>query len=285
MDYMYNNRDDSPLYLFESSWDSASMEKIRTQYSAPLNFFPHDFLNLAGVKKKPPYRWFCIGPARSGTTVHKDPLNTSAWNAVISGTKKWVCFPPEIDKKVAKGKPFMKDGEDDEAIHYFDFVLPRIRKQYPDMKIYSGLQGPGELIFVPYAWWHGVVNLDNCVAVTQNYCGYDNFDAVWRSVRKERPRLCARWARAMQLHAPELHRRAGDLNRMDDFSDGDYSSSSSTTSSSSSTFSAEDIDWTGLDFNSTPVPWLSGSDGFVIHDTSTCASTADTLQDVEMNGV
>lgn len=160
----------------------------------------------------------------------------------------------------------MGKEEDDEAIHYFDFILPRIRENNPTMPILTGLQGPGEVIFVPYAWWHGVVNLDNCVAVTQNYCGYDNFDAVWRSVRKERPRLGARWLDSMKLFATVLHQRALQLNHEDDFDPGDYSSSSSTTSSSSSTWSEADVDWNGLDLADGKPPWLSGSDGFIIHE-------------------
>jgi len=36
------------------------------------------------------------GPERSGSSFHKDPNSTSAWNAVISGTKKWIMFPPNV---------------------------------------------------------------------------------------------------------------------------------------------------------------------------------------------
>jgi histone arginine demethylase JMJD6 len=60
-----------------------------------------------------------IGPERSGTTVHTDPLMTSAWNASLAGHKRWVIFDQKVPKSIVKGKEFLYRGYDDEAINYF----------------------------------------------------------------------------------------------------------------------------------------------------------------------
>ena len=47
-------------------------------------------------EKKP--NWGCClqGPERSGSSFHKDPNSTSAWNAVLRGSKKWILYPPHV---------------------------------------------------------------------------------------------------------------------------------------------------------------------------------------------
>jgi len=107
-DYMKQQQDDSPLYLFETGMGSnADMAKLKEDYAVP-DIFPHDWFSLVNQESRPPYQWWCIGPRRSGTTVHTDPMGTSAWNAVTTGVKRWVLFEPDTPKRVAKGKDLIK---------------------------------------------------------------------------------------------------------------------------------------------------------------------------------
>ena len=57
-------------------------------------YFDEDLFSVLGDEGRPDFRWLIMGPPRSGSTFHKDPNATSAWNAVITGSKKWIMYPP-----------------------------------------------------------------------------------------------------------------------------------------------------------------------------------------------
>ena len=115
---MIFNTDDSPLYMFESSFENHKKLKILMKdYEVP-SLFKEDLFETVnnlihvqiGEKRRPPYRWFLIGPKRSGTAIHTDPLGTSAWNSSLNGHKLWLLMPPDIPKHIAKGKEFYTKG-------------------------------------------------------------------------------------------------------------------------------------------------------------------------------
>ena len=64
--------------------------------------FSDDLFAAMDPKHRPDHRWLILGPARSGSSFHQDPNATSAWNAVIYGSKKWILYPPHI---TPPGKP------------------------------------------------------------------------------------------------------------------------------------------------------------------------------------
>lgn len=80
--------DDSPLYIFDGTFGDDKVAKdILNSYSPPV-YFRNTLFEMVDEDNRPPYRWFLLGPKRSGTTVHIDPLGTSAWNSIISGAKR-----------------------------------------------------------------------------------------------------------------------------------------------------------------------------------------------------
>lgn len=218
LQYLKHNTDDSPLYVFDGNYDDDPVSKaLLDDYRVP-SLFPDDLFRLVGEKRRPPYRWFLVGPERSGSTVHIDPLGTSAWNTLLQGRKRWVLFPPGAARDVVKGKTVIQKGEDDEAINYFVDLVPRIRSRYGhELGIYEFIQYPGETVFVPGGWWHAVLNLDDTIAITQNFCSTVNFDKVWRATRVGRKKMATSWLKRLRREYPEIAQRADALNENDGF--------------------------------------------------------------------
>lgn len=224
--YMARNRDDSPLYIFDSAFDEDRLsKKILEDYSVP-NYFSDDLFRLVSERRRPPYRWWLVGPERSGTCVHIDPLATSAWNTLLYGKKRWVLFPPHVPKHVVKGKGLIRKDEDDEAIHYFMTILPRIKRRahavgnhgdYLGFCCYEFTQNEGETVFIPNGWWHAVLNLTDTVGVTQNFCSPRNFDQVWLKTRSGRKMMAYKWLCQLEEHYPHLAQRARAMNERDGF--------------------------------------------------------------------
>ena len=185
-------------------------------------YFEEDLFHLVGEHRRPPYRWLLWGPRRSGTGVHVDPLATSAWNALISGRKRWVLFPPDVPRDIVRPRMWRRPGEDDEPIDYFNTLLPRLLDTRPDVaaRTIEFIQLPGDTVFVPGGWWHAVLNLEDSVAITQNYASGGNWERVWPAVRQGRPGMARKLLRAIRVARPELAARADVLNAAVDWEEG-----------------------------------------------------------------
>ncbi|KAF8371688.1 psr-1 [Pristionchus pacificus] len=206
IDYMQNNRDDSPLYIFDSSFgDRHKTKQLLEDFAIP-PYFEDDLFRYAEYKKRPPHRWFVMGPARSGTAIHIDPLGTSAWNTLVSGYKRWVLIPPAAPKPLVKPYKHEAGKHPDEAVTWFTYVYPRVKaaswpREYP---IIEARQAPGETMFVPSGWWHVVINECATMAITQNFASLANLRTVWPKTVKGRPKLSKHWFKRLRACRPEV---------------------------------------------------------------------------------
>lgn len=236
-DYVKCNKDDSPLYIFDGNYGEHKKKRTFLEdYEVP-DYFKEDLFHFCSERRRPPYRWMVLGPKRSGTSVHIDPLGTHAWNAIISGYKRWILFPTFTPRHLLKQKL-----PDSEAVTWFKHLHPQTSDpNWPaDCKPIECLQGPGEVMFVPGGWWHAVLNVSDTIAVTQNYVSSANFPSSWHKTARGRPKLSKKWLAELKIHRPDLAKIAegtdlsARLAEQSDSSSGGSTSSSSCSSCSSS---------------------------------------------------
>ncbi|KAK2752389.1 hypothetical protein FQN55_007429 [Onygenales sp. PD_40] len=172
IDYMNNNTDESPLYLFDRSF----VEKMDLSSNDPPAFQPPpcfgtDLFSHLGPHR-PDNRWLIIGPARSGSTFHKDPNATSAWNAVLRGSKYWIMFPSNPSNTLPPPPGVYVSADQSEVtspLSIAEWLLNFHSAARRMPGCLEGICGEGEVLHVPSGWWHLVVNLDASMAITQNF--------------------------------------------------------------------------------------------------------------------
>lgn len=164
--YADNVVEERPLYIFDPQFGEKAAD-LKEDYSVP-KYFQEDLFSVLGAER-PDFRWLIIGPTRSGSSWHIDPNSTSAWNAVISGAKKWILYPPD---EVPPGVIPSPDGADVATSvslmeWFMNFYEEAVGGTRP--RPMEAICGAGELMFVPRGWWHMVVNIEESIAITQNF--------------------------------------------------------------------------------------------------------------------
>ncbi|KAK0100303.1 hypothetical protein ONS95_008261 [Cadophora gregata] len=180
--YMNNSSDESPLYLFDRSFvekmslnsttdfsnDNKSTDSSPPSYTIPAPFSEDLFTVLGSLR--PDNKWLIIGPSRSGSTYHKDPNATSAWNAVLRGSKYWIMFPSSASSPPPPGVYVSSDqSEVTSPLSIAEWLLGFHAEARKTPGCQEGVCGEGEVLHVPSGWWHLVVNLEASIAITQNF--------------------------------------------------------------------------------------------------------------------
>lgn len=94
------------------------------------------------------------------------------------GRKRWAfyphsSFPPGINLEFDEDGNF--DHDSPEPVKWYLEQYPRL---LPEVRPLECILEAGEVIFVPSGWWHMVLNLEDTIAVTQNFCNQQNFEIV-----------------------------------------------------------------------------------------------------------
>ncbi|TDH71063.1 hypothetical protein CCR75_002800 [Bremia lactucae] len=206
--YANSQHDETPLYIFDPEFGEKMPDLLQDYNIEDLMVFKEDFLSVTGmesrldgnnklrdesgkhedrvksiggktkkrdtVSKRADFRWIVIGPQRTGASWHQDPVNTSAWNSLVKGRKRWAIYPPNvlppgISKSESGG--YFGSGMDMSSLMWYLHVYPTLTSGQKPLEV---IQEEGDTIYVPNGWWHLVLNLDNTIAVTQNFVDSHN---------------------------------------------------------------------------------------------------------------
>eukprot|EP00439_Symbiodinium_sp_Y106_P072871 s497_g13.t1 len=206
-DYMAEQEDDTPLYLFDHAFGEYPATKtLLCDYEAARR--SRVCRSLDQGRLRPPFRWLLLGPRRSGSTLHKDPLGTSAWNALVFGKKLWVLFPPSTPPELLRPEASRYGLQRGVRLMLATTAAvggmsARARAWPEQFRPIEFLQQPGEVVFVPARWWHAVLNLEDSLAVTQNFCNEWNVGNVWRCTSATHPVLARHLRQSLKCQRPE----------------------------------------------------------------------------------
>mmetsp|Transcript_20189 Transcript_20189/g.44065 ORF Transcript_20189/g.44065 Transcript_20189/m.44065 type:complete len:353 (+) Transcript_20189:665-1723(+) len=214
--------DDSPLAIYDAEFgdEDSPTSVLLDEYTVPQCFSPDLFDlalpsasdggddggtdDIATCANRPPYRWILIGPARSGTGLHVDPLWTNAWVTVLQGRKRWLLFPPCTPPEtigMIEDQPQIPS-----SVWFRDYYEKVTSVDWPEeRRPVEVLQCPGETVFVPNGWPHLVLNLELTVAVTHNYASEEGpFERMWEEVATEEIDFARRWYAGMLARRKRL---------------------------------------------------------------------------------
>ena len=70
-------------------------------------------------------------------------------------------------------------------LSFWDAHLEAKKNLDPKLRPFEAIVEEGEMIFVPHGFWHMVVNLDDCIAITQNYVSTSNLGDCLKFLREK----------------------------------------------------------------------------------------------------
>lgn len=191
IEYMNDNHDESPLYLFDRSFAESMGLRVtsKPQHDAdywPPESFGFDLFSLLQAQR-PDHRWLIVGSARSGSTFHKDPNATSAWNAVLKGSKYWIMFPSSSSLAPPPGVFVSEDqSEVTSPLSIAEWLLGFHAEARKTPGCIEGICNEGEILHVPSGWYHLVLNLEPSIALTQNFVPLRRLGAVLQFLRDQK---------------------------------------------------------------------------------------------------
>jgi len=160
-----------------------------TLYSVPA-LFRDDWLNAfydercAGATTEcRDYRFVYLGPPGTHTPLHADVLRSLSWSVNLTGTKRWLLFPPDQSPLLrGRGGALPENLAAELAQPSGAFLELPLARHLREL-----LQGPGEALFVPSGWHHTVENTGTVpvLSVNHNWFNAASVDVTWRYLQQD----------------------------------------------------------------------------------------------------
>ena len=178
---------------------------LRGEFHKHLILFRIHFIHAVCV----PSSRFLVGGPGTGSHLHVDPVATSAWNALVEGTKRWVliesappsgCGSGNVGGLMGSSSPPVQPNQTQSVEEYFAECVPRlIASAFPlplpaadapptahalrdsatstlrRLLVFD--QSAGETVYVPAGWQHAVLNTTFTAAITHNFVPRAHRDA------------------------------------------------------------------------------------------------------------
>ncbi|XP_063418374.1 uncharacterized protein LOC134701162 [Mytilus trossulus] len=154
----------------------------------PNVYAEENFFNLFPDEVRP---WDCLmlwGSQFSRSSLHMDPYNWTATNAVLYGQKSWMLFPPGQDELlyiypnrkchfpldcVRYDSPIVAFVPDSTKYPHFD------KAQYLEVTVTAG-----EMLIIPTGWYHQAFNEEETLAISSQIMNRNNYLAVLEEIIK-----------------------------------------------------------------------------------------------------
>lgn len=108
------------------------------------------------------------------TPFHADVFSSFSWSTNITGTKKWIFFPPNEENKLRDrlgNLPF--DIHEEKYKHLME---------EESIRSFEVIQRAGQTVFVPSGWHHQVWNLEDTISINHNWFNGCNIHCIWKAM-------------------------------------------------------------------------------------------------------
>jgi len=199
--------EEEPLYIFDADFCEAAPTLAAAYAGCAPAAFPLEDGHLAALVDasspasaralRRPWRWLLVSAPHAGFAPHVDPHGSAAWNVLLHGRKRWALLPPHaplaavLPARAAAaaaagggggggGDAWQPPAAEASARGWAAHVLPGLRARAGELGLLEFDQLPGELLYIPAAWWHAALTVGPAVAVglTHNFMRARGFAAA-----------------------------------------------------------------------------------------------------------